>query len=144
MADTPDFAKMMQDAAAAFRFDGGKMQDAFRTSAGYGEKLSQVALGAAQQSAELSAKMARDTLGRLGDLSKAKDSPTDYGQAMADFVRSQADLMSGQMQAFAEIARKVQAETVEVLTQAAQSVSSEAGDAVRKAASGMERARPKK
>ncbi len=137
MASPPDFMKMMQDAAAAFRFDPAGLQEAMRNSAGQAQKLSSVALGAAGESAELSAKLAREMLARLGEVTRAKDSPAEYSQAMADFAKAQADMVGGQLSAFAAIAQKVQAETAEVLAAAAESVSAEAGEAVRKAAEGL-------
>jgi hypothetical protein len=133
MPNTPDYAKMMQDAAAAFKFDTSKIQEAFKTSAGYGEKLTKVALSAAEESTELSAKWTRETLAKLGDVSKSKDAPTEYGQAMSEFAQAQATLMNDQMAAFADIAKKVQTETVELIMEAAKTASTSAQDAVRTA-----------
>lgn len=133
MANTPDHSKMMQDAAAAFRMDGGKLKEAFKTSAGYGEKFSKVALDAAEQSTELSAKWARETLSKLGDLSSVKDAPAEYGKAMSEFAQAQAALMNEQMAAFAEIAKKVQTDTVDLMMKAAQDASTEAQAAVKSA-----------
>lgn len=137
MADTPDFAKLMQDAATAFKFDPANMTGALKASAGYGEKLSQLALDAAGQSAELTAQFTRETLAKLGEVAKVKEAPADYGQAMSAFAQAQAELMNQQMTAFAEIARKVQAETVDLMMSAANQASAEAGEAVRKAGEGL-------
>lgn len=134
MAKAPDMNKMMQDAAAAFQVDPAKLQDAFKTSAGYGEKFSRIALTAAEQSAELSAKWTRDTLAKLGDVTKTKEAPTDYSKALGEFAQAQSTLVSDQMTAFAEIARKLQSETVELVMQAAREASAEAQTAVKSAA----------
>jgi hypothetical protein len=133
MAKAPDLTKMMQDAAQAFQLDGGKMKDAFRTSAGYGEQFSRIALAAAEQSAELSSKWTRETLAKLGDVSKLKEAPADYGKAIGEFAQAQATLASEQMAAFAEIARRLQAETLEIVMSAAKEASSEAQEAVKSA-----------
>jgi hypothetical protein len=132
MAKAPDFTKMVQDAAQAFQ-DGGKMKEAFKTSAAYGEQFSRIALAAAEQSAELSAKWTRETLAKLGDVSKIKDAPADYGKAMGDFAQAQATMLNEQMTAFAEIARKLQAETLDVVMSAAKEASEEAQAAVKTA-----------
>lgn len=133
MAKAPDYAKMMQDASAAFKLDPMKFREGFVTTAGYGEKLSKVALEAAEQSTELSAQWTRDVLAKLGDVTRAKDAPQDYAQAMAEFARAQAEMMNQQANAFAEIARRVQAETMEVLMSAAKDAGSEAQDVMRSA-----------
>lgn len=137
MANAPDYAKMLQDAAAAFKVDPGKMKDAFQSSAGYGEKFSKAALTAAEESTELSAKWTREMLEKLGELSKAKEAPADYGKAMADFAQAQAGMMSAHMSAFAEIAKKLQSETVELVMKAAQEGSVEAQEAVKSATAQM-------
>jgi hypothetical protein len=133
MAKSPDVTKMMQDAAQAFQMDGGKLKDAFRSSAAYGEQFTRIALAAAEQSAELSSKWTRETLAKLGDVSKSKEAPADYGKAMGEFAQAQASMMNEQLAAFAEIARKLQSETLEVVMSAAKEVSSEAQAAVKSA-----------
>jgi hypothetical protein len=133
MAKAPELNQMMQEFAAAFQVDTSKIQDAFKTSAGYGEKLTRLALTAAEQSAELQSQFTRETLSKLGDVSKVKDAPTDYSKALSDFAQAQAGLVNEQMTAFAEIARKLQAETVELIMQAAREAQSEAAGAVKSA-----------
>ena len=44
MTKTPDFAKVMQDMMAKFPVDASAFQNAFKTQAAFGEKLSKVAL----------------------------------------------------------------------------------------------------
>jgi hypothetical protein len=78
MTKTPDFAKVMQDMMASFPVDSTALQTAFKTQAALGEKMSKVALEAAEKSTEITTKWAKDTLAKLGDVSKAKTEPTDY------------------------------------------------------------------
>jgi hypothetical protein len=80
-----------------------------------GEKLSKVALEAADKSTEISSKWTKDTLAKLGDVTAAKDEPTDYTKAMTDFASAQAEMAAETMAAFAEVAKKVQMETVELM-----------------------------
>jgi hypothetical protein len=133
MAKTQDYTAMFKDMMGAFPMDMTSVQDMFKTSAGYGEKFSKVALEAAGKSTEISVNWTRTTLARLGDMTTAKEDPADYSKAMTDFASAQAELMSEHMAAFAEVAKKVQAETVELVMAAGKSASEEAGAAMKKA-----------
>ena len=66
MAKTNDFTKMMQDMMASFPVDTGAMQEAFKTQAALAEKMSKVALEAAEKSTEITAKWTKDTLAKAG------------------------------------------------------------------------------
>ena len=133
MTKTTDFTKVMQDMMASFPVDATAFQNAFKTQAAFGEKLSKVALEAAEKSTEISSKWARETLAKLTAAAKAKAEPTDYSKAATDFASSAAELASENMAAFAEVAKKVQMETVELLMAAGKEASSEASAAVKKA-----------
>ncbi|MDZ7906446.1 MAG: hypothetical protein U5N55_12220 [Cypionkella sp.] len=65
MATTTDFTKVMQDMMAKFPMDTTAMQTAFQTQAAFAEKMSKVALEAAEKSTELSAQWTKDTLAKL-------------------------------------------------------------------------------
>ena len=118
MTKTPDFAKVMQDMMASFPVDSSAMQNAFKTQAAMAEKLSKVALEAAEKSTEITAKWTKDTIAKLADVSKAKTEPTDYTKSATDF---------------AEVAKKVQMETVELMLAAGKDMSEDATAAVKKA-----------
>ncbi|MCT4555491.1 MAG: phasin family protein [Pelagimonas sp.] len=133
MAKTQDFTAMMKDVMGSFPVDTKAMEDAFKTSATMNEKLTSVALEAAEKSSELSAKWTKDTLAKLGDMSKAKAEPADYAKAMTDFASAQAEVAAENMAAFAEIAKKVQMDTVELLMAAGKDFSEDATAAVKKA-----------
>ncbi|WP_163846341.1 phasin family protein [Pseudooceanicola aestuarii] len=133
MAKATDFTAMMKDMMGAFPVDTSAMQGAFKTQADLGEKLSAVALDAAEQSTDLSSKWAKDTLSKMTDLSKARTEPTDYAKAMTDFASSYAEMSAEHMAAFAEIAKKVQTETVELMMAAGKDMSEDASVAVQKA-----------
>jgi hypothetical protein len=109
------------------------MEDAFKTTATLNEKLSHVAIEAADKSAEISAKWTKDTLAKLGEMSKAKTEPADYAKAMTDFASAQAEVAAENMAAFAEIAKKVQMDTVELMMAAGKDLSEDATAAVKKA-----------
>lgn len=132
---TNDMTKMMQDMMAAFPVDASALQDAFKTSAALGEKLSAVALEAAATSTEISSKWTKETISKASDLTKVKDEPTDYTKAMTDFASAQAEMTAENMAAFAEVAKKVQMETVELMLAAGKDFSEETTAAVKKATS---------
>ncbi|ETA52582.1 phasin, PhaP [Ponticoccus alexandrii] len=137
MAQTQDFTAMMKDVMGAFPVDTKAMEDAFKTTATMNEKLTAVALEAAGKSTELSAAWTKDTLSKLSEMSKAKAEPADYAKAITDFASAQAETAAEHMAAFAEIAKKVQMDTVELMMAAGKDFSEDATAAVKKATDDM-------
>jgi hypothetical protein len=133
MTKTTDFTKVMQDMMASFPVDASAFQHAFTTQAAYGEKLAAVALAAAEKSTELSAKWAKDSLAKLSETAKAKAEPADYTKAATDFATAAAEMAAENLAAFAEIAKKVQMDTVEVMLAAGKNASEETTAAMKKA-----------
>ena len=133
MAKTQDFTAVMKDMMGAFPVDTAAMQDAFKTSATLNEKMSKVALEAAEKSTEISSKWTKETIGKMGVVATVKDEPADYGKAMTDFASAQAEMAAENMAAFAEVAKKVQMETVELMLAAGKDISEDATAAVKKA-----------
>ena len=133
MTKTTDFTKVMQDMMASFPVDASAFQNAFKTQAAYGEKLAAVALAAAEKSTELSAKWAKDSLAKLSETAKAKAEPADYTKAATDFATAAAEMAAENLAAFAEIAKKVQMDTVEVMLAAGKNASEETTAAMKKA-----------
>lgn len=133
MAKTQDFTATMKDMMGAFPVDTKAFEDAFKSQAEMSEKLSAVALDAAEKSADISTKWTQDTLTKMGDMSKAKAEPADYAKAVTDFASAQAEVAAENMAAFAEVAKKVQLETVELMMAAGKSASEDATAAVKKA-----------
>jgi hypothetical protein len=97
------------------------------------EKLSKVALEAAEKSTEITSKWTKDTLARMAHVSKAKSDPADYSKAASDFASAAAELTAENLAAFAEVAKKVQVETVELMLAAGKDFSEDATAAVKKA-----------
>ena len=130
---TQDFTKMFQDSLSALPFDQSAFQDAFKSQAAFGEKMSKVILDAAEKSNEISSKWTKESLARLGEASKAKTEPSDYSKSMTDFATASAEIASENMAAFAEVAKKVQMETVELVLAAGKDMQEDANAAVKKA-----------
>jgi hypothetical protein len=133
MAKAQDMNAVLKDMMGAFPVDTAAMEDAFKTTASLNEKLSGVALTAAEKSAEISSKWTQDTLAKLADMSKVKSEPADYAKAMTDFASASAEAATENMAAFSEIAKKVQMETVELMMAAGKDISEDASAADKKA-----------
>mmetsp|Transcript_31678 Transcript_31678/g.40647 ORF Transcript_31678/g.40647 Transcript_31678/m.40647 type:complete len:126 (-) Transcript_31678:5-382(-) len=118
MTKTPDMTAMFKDIMGAFPVDNAAMQDAFKNTASLNEKLSGVAFDAAEKSADISTAWTKETLSRLTEMTKVKAEPTDYAKAMTDFASASAESAAEHMAAFAEIAKKVQMDTVELMMSA--------------------------
>jgi hypothetical protein len=143
MSKTPDYTKAFQDMMAAFPVDQAAFQNAFKTNAAMAEKLSKVALEAAEKSTEISAAWAKSTLSKFADVTKAKTDVTDYTKSMTDFASASAEMAAEHMAAFAEVAKKVQMETVELMLAAGKDFSEDATAAVKKATTEVQTAAKK-
>ena len=136
MASNPqDFTKQMTDMMGSFPMDMSAMSEAFKTQAALAERMSRVALQAAEQSAEISHKWARETLSKMAPLTEAKEDPSAYAKSMSDFASASAEVAAENMAAFAEIAKRVQMETVELMMSAGKEAQEDATSAMKKATS---------
>ncbi len=143
MAKTNDYTKMFKDMMGAFPMDMSGMEEAFKSQAALGEKFSKVALDAASQSIEISTKWTKDTLGKMGDMTTAKADAADYSKAMTDFASAQAEMAAENLAAFAEVAKKVQMDTVDLMLAAGKDMGAEASAAMQKASDEMTKATKK-
>ena len=92
MTKPQDFSKVLQDMVAAFPVDTAAMKDAYKNSTVLSEKMTKVALEAAEKSNDISSKWAKEAIAKFGELSKAKAEPTDYSKALSDFASASAEL----------------------------------------------------
>lgn len=132
-AKQQDMTKMFNEMMSSFPVDMSSMQDNFKSYASFGEKMSKVALEAAEKSTDLSSKWTRDTLSKVGDVTQARQDPSDYSKAMSDFASAQAEMNAETMAAFAEVAKRVQMETVELMMAAGKDMSEDMTSATKKA-----------
>ena len=140
MTKTTDMSTMMKDMMGAFPIDGSAFEGSFKSVASLNEKLSHVALNAAEKSADISAKWQKDTIARLSEMSKAKAEPADYAKAMTDFASASAEVAAEHMAAFAEIAKRVQMDTVELMMAAGKDMQEDATSAMKKTSNEVEKA----
>ncbi|MBC6406759.1 MAG: phasin family protein [Rhodobacteraceae bacterium] len=133
MTRTQQTPYSLKDFAGAFPLDGKAVENAFKNTAQLSEKLASVVLDAAEKSTNISGRWTKDTLSKMSDVAKVKEDPADYAKAMTDFASAQAESAAANMAAFAEVAKQVQMETVELLMAAGKVATDEATTAVRKA-----------
>lgn len=133
MAKTQDYTAMFKDMMGTFRMDTKAMENMFKSQSALAEKMSAVAIDAAQKSTELSAKWMQDSLAKMSAMTKAKAEPADYAKSMTDFVQASAEAAAEHMAAFAEIAKKVQSETMELMLAAGKDMSEDVTAAAKKA-----------
>ncbi len=134
---TQDFTAIFKDMMGAFPVDTKAMEEQFKNQTALAEKLSAVALDAAGKSSELSAKWTQDTLAKVEAMSKAKAEPADYAKAMTDFASASAESTAEHMSAFAEIAKKVQTQTMELMMAAGKDITEDMSAVAKKAQSEM-------
>jgi hypothetical protein len=132
-----DMTALMKDMMGAFPIDTKAFEDAYASTTNLNEKLTAVALNAAEKSAEVSSKWTKDTLTKLAEMSKAKAEPADYAKAVTDFASAQAEVTAENLSVFAEIVKKAQMDTVELMMSAGKSMTEEASAAVKKATTDM-------
>jgi len=133
MTNADEYTKMMKDMFGSMPMDNSALQNAFKSQAAMIERMTKVALEAAEKSTEVSAQWTKATLAKAGDVASTKQDPADYSKAMSDFTSAQAELASEHAAAFAEIAKKLQLDTVELLMAAGKNMQEETTAAVKKA-----------
>lgn len=136
MANT-DYAQMVKDAMSNFPVDTSSFENLAKSQAALAEKMSAVAIEAAQKSTDLSARWMQDTLAKLSSVTAAKTEPADYAKSVTDFMSASAEAAAEHMAAYAEIAKKVQAETLELMLAAGKDMSEDVTAAARKAGEDM-------
>ena len=143
MTKTPDMQKMVQDMMASFPVDNAAFQNAFKSQAAMAEKMSKVALEAAEKSTEITSKWAKDTIAKVSGVTTAKTDPADYSKAVSDFASAASEMAAENLAAFAEVAKKVQLETVELMMAAGKDMTEETSAAVKKATADVQTAAKK-
>lgn len=110
-----DYAQKMREALGSFPVDTSALENLAKSQAALAEKLSSIAIEAAQKSTDLSARWVQDTLSKLPAVTQARSEPAEYAKVAGEFMSGSTDTAAENLAAFAEIARKVQAETLAVL-----------------------------
>lgn len=126
-------AEMFQDAIKNMPVDLDALKGQMKSSAELSEKLAKIALEAAERSNELSSDWTKQTLANVGTVAKVQEDPSDFTKAMTDFASAQSEIATRNLNAFAEIAKAVQAQTIETLMSAGKDFGADASAAMQKA-----------
>lgn len=129
-----DFTKAFQDVLANIPVDTSSFKEAFKTQSALAEKMAKATLEAAEASTEISAQWTKDTLARMGELASTKDQPADYAKAVQDFNSAATERATEHLQAYAEVAKKLQMQTVDLMLTAGKDLAEDAQGAAQKLA----------
>ncbi len=132
---TQNFENMFRDAMDALPMNSESFEDGFKRTAEFNERLTGIAVDAAGRGTELTSDYTKKTLGRVGELTRAKDQPADYAQSFADFGRGQTEATVEVMNSFAEVFKATQAATIEAMTNFGKSAQDKAASSAKKSAS---------
>ncbi len=136
MANT-DYAQMLKDMMGNFPVDTSSVENLAKSQAALAEKMSSVAIEAAQKSTDLSARWMQDTLSKLSGMTVAKAEPADYAKSVTDFMTQSAESAAEHLAAFADIAKRVQTETLELMMAAGKDMTEDMTAVARKAGTEM-------
>lgn len=137
MAQTPDYAQMLKDMMSTFPVDTSAVENVLKSQAALAEKMSAVAISAAHKSTDLSARWMQDTLTKLSTVTAVKAEPADYAKAVTEFMTTTAESTAEHVAAFADVAKRVQTETLELLMAAGKDMGEDLTSAARKATADM-------
>ena len=133
MTQTPDITAMFKDMMGKLPVDMSAFEDAFKTQAVFGEKISAVALEAVMKSAEISSAWTKASLEKVADLSKPNADPASAAQTLTDFASSSVEIAAENMSAIASIAKKIQFDSAELMMTAGKGVSAKETATMKKA-----------
>lgn len=125
-----DFTKAFEKAFASVP---ANYDEAFKTMTSYGQKFSEIALEATKKNLEVAEKWNKETLANAEKMIKVQDEASDYAKAATEFATAQAQAAPEHVAAFAEVAKKAQMETVDLMMAAGKDMQNEASKAAKKA-----------
>lgn len=99
-------------------FDPQGYQDVFNTWASMNERMMSLAVESGTRMTDIANDTAKETFSNVRDLTQARDEPTAYGQAYADFLQRQTELFTRTAQAYATETQKIGGETAELASKA--------------------------
>lgn len=130
---TNDFTKAIENMFAGNLPDMSAFTDATKGATDFGTKLSQIAIAAAEKNAELTSVWTKQAFAKFEEASKVQADPAAYAKLVSDLANESAKTSPEQIAAFAEVAKKAQQDTVELVMAAGQEIQAETTAAVKKA-----------
>ena len=115
-----------------------KVDEAMKSVMEYNTKLGKIALNTLKKNAELSQAWTKESLTSLDPFVKGSEKPEDFMKMTNDYVTSQAQSTPKHMAEFAEVAKKAQLETIDLMMKAGKDAQEELMSASKKATSPKE------
>lgn len=128
---TKNFEKIM--AQSPFKID-----DAMKSMMDYNTKVGKIALDTAKKNTELSQMWVKESLAALDPFVKGAEKPEDFMKIASDFVSTQTQSAPKHMAEFAEVAKKAQLETIDLMMKAGKDAQEELSSVTKKATSSKE------
>ena len=126
-----NFEKMMSQ--SPIKFD-----EAMKTAMDYNSKLGKIALDTVKKNSELSQAWAKESLSALDPFVKSTEKPEDFMKIATDYMSSQTQSTPKHIAEFAEVAKKAQLETIDLMMKAGKDAQEELSSVTKKATSSKE------
>ncbi len=89
--------------------------DVIKNSSEYNAKFAKIAFNTVKRNIEVSQAWTKETLSSLENLTKSQSKPDDYVKITSDYITEQAQASPKYLNEFAEIAKKTQLDTIELM-----------------------------
>ena len=126
-----NFEKMMSQ--SPIKFD-----DAMKSVMDYNSKFGKIALDTVKKNTELSQAWAKESLSALEPFVKSTEKPEDFMKIATDYMSSQTQSAPKHIAEFAEVAKKAQLETIDLMMKAGKDAQEELSSVTKKATSSKE------
>ena len=126
-----NFEKMMSQSPVKF-------DDAMKSVMDYNSKFGKITLDTVKKNAELSQAWAKESLSALDPFVKSTEKPEDFMKVATDYMSSQTQSTPKHMAEFAEVAKKAQLETIDLMMKAGKDAQEELSSVTKKATSSKE------
>ena len=92
-----------------------KYDDVIKSSSEYNAKFAKIAFDNVKKNIELSQAWTKETLSGLEGFTKSQSKPADYVKVTTDYITEQAQVSPKYLSEYAEIAKKTQLDTIELI-----------------------------
>jgi len=117
-----DFNKVVADFQKTFPVDQKAFEEAVKSAATFGERLTAVALDAAAKSNEINSRSVSEGIDNLRGVTAVRKEVLDYGKAFTDFIQGQFGLAVRSAEEFGAVAQAAGEATVGIVTEAGELV----------------------
>ena len=128
-----DYTAFFQDMMSGKMMQMPAANDMVGTMTAYQARMNKIALDAAEKNAELAYGWMKDTISKMEPFTKSSESATDMVKTSAEIMTSTMRAAPEHVAKFAEVAKKAQTDTVELLMEAGKDFQGEAVAAAKKA-----------